>query len=161
MIVGAVRVCVRSIDEAGFSLLELIVVLGLLAMMVSGAVLTSRKPGTRAGLPLVTAQVIVDLRRARSAALSGDRMVALILDPSNHGYRIDGRSVTLPNSAVLSLRRSQSSAGSKTAEIGQVAFFPDGSSTGGTLTVATSAHDADVLEVEWLTGTVSKLQRPK
>ena len=161
MSLGAVRVARRSVHEAGFSLLELIVVLGLLAMMVSGALLTLRKPGARASLPLVTAQVIGDLRRARAAAMAGDRMVAVMLDPSKHGYRIDGRFVILPNAAVLSLRRGQSGGGSQTAEIGQVAFFPDGSSTGGTLTVATRSGDADVLEVEWLTGAVIKLGRAR
>ena len=143
------KVTKRS-GETGVTLLELIVVMGLLALAL-GVALPNLRPATeRAPLRLVAEQLTGDLKRARTAAMIGNRPVALIFEPASHTYRIDGagRPVRLPRTFTLTMR--SATAGS----VDRLVFFPDGSATGGQLALRDAAGQTAVLTLDWLTGMV-------
>ena len=140
--------------ESGFTLLELVVSLALIAMAASVAILNVRQTSGQVRLGPLATQLGTDLKRARTAAMTSNKPVAFMLDPKAHGYRLEGlgRGVTLPRGADLSLAVNRD--GPRAADHGQVVFFPDGSATGGQFTLTNSQGESRVLIVQWLTGTV-------
>jgi general secretion pathway protein H len=141
-------------DRAGFTLIELLVVLVLaasIATLVAPALsnalaLSELKAGART---LASA-----LRQARGHAIAGHRDVALLLDVNERAWRVSGQAQPhhLPSRLHVALYAAQSEMASQNA--GAIRFFPDGSSTGGRITVA--ARDRRyVVDVAWLTGRVT------
>lgn len=124
--------------QAGFTLIEMIAVVVILAM-VAGLVLV-RHPWRSAGLNTdATVRALTDaLRLARSRAIAQDRDVTLVTAAS--GFSVDGGAAwTLPSGEALSASR--------------VIFMPDGGSTGGTILLAAGSRRIAVT-VNWLTGRV-------
>lgn len=138
----------------GFTLLELLVVMGILvlALTVMPPLFSSSLDGLqvkRAARDLAAA-----LRLARSSAVSSGREITLAVDVEARGFSLnhENRRLTLPDDAVITLTtasREQISAAS-----GDIRFFPDGSSTGGRITLT---HHARLyrIDVNWITGGVA------
>jgi general secretion pathway protein H len=151
----------KAHSEAGFTLLELIITLGVLALVMSLAVPALRVANQRTRLDPLTAQIVADLKHARAAAMASNRPVALAIDSKMPGYKIAALSVQvrLPPAAVLSLTTPRD--GQRSTGAGQITFFPDGSSTGGRFTLGDGSGDQRTLSVEWLTGAVHQLGRTR
>jgi general secretion pathway protein H len=128
----------RRVDQSGFTLIEIIVVIVIMAL-VAGLVLV-RQPWHSAGLNTdATLRAIMNaMRLARSRAIAQDRDVAVITAPG--GFSVDGGPpwVVPPDEALTASR---------------VVFTPDGGSTGGTIVLIAGARRIAV-EVNWLTGRV-------
>jgi general secretion pathway protein H len=125
-------------NQAGFTLLELIVVIAIMAM-VAGLVLI-RQPWHSAGLNTeATVQALTNaMRLARSRAIAQNREVTVVT--AARGFSVDGAGAwVLPAEEALSPS--------------QVVFMPDGGSTGGTLLLSAGPRRI-VVEVNWLTGRV-------
>jgi general secretion pathway protein H len=125
-------------SKAGFTLIEMIVVLVILSLIV-GLVLV-RHPTRSAGLDTdVTVRALSNaLRLARSRAIAQDREV--IVDTALGGFVVDGGSPwLLPPGQALSVSR--------------VIFIPDGGSSGATILLAAGQRRISV-DVNWLTGRV-------
>ncbi len=140
--------------ERGFTLLELMVVLliiGLLLVLVPGHLWRSH-----AGLEVqVAARALADgLRQTRSDALVTNRERVFTVDVAGHRFR-PGQDRQL-ESLNAGLRLGLDTARSELidAASGQIRFFPDGSSTGGRITLTMQAQQAEVT-VDWLTGQVA------
>ena len=142
----------RAPDQAGFTLLEMIVVLVVLALM-AGLVL-ARGPQRSAALELRMAagEVAQALRGARGRAIATNGPVVFRLDVGAHEYRVDGAPPrALPASLALSM---VAIAGEVTdSQIAGISFSPDGSSSGGRVELASGARRVQV-GVDWLTGRV-------
>ncbi len=138
---------------AGFSLLELIVVLAILGL--GFAFVAPRFARSYEGLRFRTAvrEVADGLRTARGIALSQGREVVFILDVDEHRYRIDGRKFRpLPDFIDLTL---ETVAGEQeNPDRGRIRFFADGSATGGRVILAWKGRRRRV-DVNWLTGRVA------
>jgi general secretion pathway protein H len=141
------RVAVR-----GHTLLELLVVLAILAVAVGFAV-----PALRGGAgPEVDAAArtfAAGLRSARHQALAEGRARALELDIGGPSFRLAGESRrrALPMGVELSLYTARSEIVAD--GVGAIRFFPDGSSTGGRVTLARGERVRRV-DVDWFTGRV-------
>jgi general secretion pathway protein H len=139
--------------ERGFTLLELLVVLaiiGFVVALVPGFVLRSQ-PGLDVD---VAARAIADgLRRTRSEAVLRNRPQTFALDVDARVFRAaDGTPVRIDDGIALTFRTARSQLlGDR---IGQIRFFPDGSSTGGLIGLAQGGVQAAVRS-DWLTGLVS------
>lgn len=151
----------RRRDDAGFTLLELIVALGLMALILAVTLPTLRDQRNRVRLQPLAAQLITDLKRARTAAMTAGKPATFIVEPATHSYRVEGvtRSTILPAAAALSL--TVSTEGLRPSPAGRVIFYPDGSSTGGRLSLGDGSGRSVVLTIQWLTGAITQTENAK
>jgi len=143
----------NSGTDAGFTLLEILIVLVILALFAGLA--GSRILGTagRSSLGTATTEVASLLRRARSEAIVRNTPVEVQIDVDAASFRIVGdRSYKAPDRLKVTLFAAATDR--TTSNVGEIRFFPDGSSTGGEVTLATD--DArQYVQVDWLTGRVA------
>jgi general secretion pathway protein H len=140
-------------SQRGFTLLELLVVLaiiGLIVALVPGFVLRSQPQ-----LDIqVAARAIADgMRQTRSEAVLRNRPQAFALDVEGRVFRAGEETpVRIGNDIALSFQTARSQLLSD--GVGQIRFFPDGSSTGGLIRLVQGTARADVRS-DWLTGLVT------
>lgn len=138
----------------GFTLLETLVVLVILALMLAVVVpAVSRGLGT--SLNDVARDMHTELRKARSQAVHLQRSRLFVLDLEDYSFRGgDGRLRDIPQNFELHARTASREMHGERAGI---RFYPDGSSSGGR--VGISEGGAYVwLEVDWLTGRVRRVE---
>ena len=143
----------RSGRVGGFTLIELLVTLAVLGLAL--ALIAGYKPPWSRGLGLqaTAAELAAGLRLARSEAILSDRPVLFDIDLIGHRYRIGtGTPRRLP--ADLSLALLTISGEALNGREGDIRFNPDGSSTGGRISLADGRRRIGV-GVDWLTGRVS------
>jgi len=138
----------------GFSLLEMLVVVTIMAavyilvprMFVNGV--------SGADLRATSRDLAAGLRQARSLALTERRETALTVDLEKRNFALTGnpRVFKMPEKIELSLFTAQSEVVNE--KQGSIRFFPDGSSTGGRVTVS-SGEQKFFVDVDWLTGKVA------
>lgn len=139
----------------GFSLLELIVVLAIVALL-AGLV-----PPVLNGLGLTTelrsgaARLAAGLRTARTVAVTRQREAAVTLDLEQRSFSVTGnpRIVALPADERVAINLHTARSEVDDEDLGRIRFFPDGSSTGGHITLADDKVVYRV-NVDWLTGRV-------
>lgn len=137
----------------GFTLLELLVVLA-----IAGLVMTVVPPlfsGAIGGVELKDSarRLAAGLRVARSHAIGVNEEGVLSLDVEKRLFTVSGRhkSYSLPQDIDLSLITADTElTGDKS---GHIRFFPDGTSTGGQIRLASERQEY-VVDVDWLTGRV-------
>jgi general secretion pathway protein H len=138
---------------AGFTLLEMLVVLAVLGLSL--AIVVSRGPSRSATVELqsVAGRLAQGLRLARGEAIRGNRPIRLVIDTATHSWRIGaGPPQALPRQLALSVVAvAREAATPGEAAIG---FQPDGSSSGGRIELRDGASTL-LLGVDWLTGRVA------
>ena len=143
-----------SVDfGGGFTLIELLVSLAILGLALS-LIVGYKPPWSRGlGLRATATELAAGLRLARSEAILSNRPVAFDLDLVGHRYRVGtGTPRGLP--AELSLELLTISGEARDAREGDIRFNPDGSSTGGRISLTDGPRRIGV-GVDWLTGRVS------
>ncbi|MCB8883157.1 GspH/FimT family pseudopilin [Acidisoma cellulosilytica] len=143
--------------QAGFTLLEMLVVIVILGLSI--ALVVSRGPARSLGLDSEGAAEAIaqNLRLARSEAISTDRLVAFSLDPSNRVTALDGKPGTsLPPDVSVAIT---TATGGIVRSQAAITFAPDGSSSGGRVIVSAGSRHLQVL-VDWLTGRVNVTDAP-
>ncbi len=134
-------------DQAGFTLTELLVVLAIIGLLVAAipVLLQSAVPGTRS---LAAARALAgDLRAARGQAVAAGTALSIHFDAARQVYRVmpNGAAHRLPAGVPFALDPARGA---------DIAFFADGSSSGGGVSVGDGALKHRVA-VEWLSGRVS------
>jgi general secretion pathway protein H len=140
--------------QRGFTLLEMLLVLVIAA---TGYALVVRLTGggvSGAELKSAARAVAAGLRDARGTAIARQEPAALVLDLEHRTIEVSGRGRprALPERLELKLYTAQSEIVDE--KRGAIRFYPDGSSTGGRVTVA-AGERALLVDVDWLTGRVS------
>lgn len=140
--------------QAGFTLLEMLAVLAVI-----GIAFTLLASGIGRGLAIArerqaTAELVQSLRQAHSLAVIEGRAVAVQLDLRTRCYHLEQRPPRcLQPGTALRVETAAGVAGEGAA----IAFYPDGSSSGGNLQLSSAARHTRI-DVSWLTGSVSLAQ---
>lgn len=138
-------------SEAGFTLVELLVAMAIVALgiVIAVPILSDPSPGAR--VKAAAHQLVTALREARSEAILRNAEVVVMLDVERRAFRTvpGSRQRALPSDIELAMAASEAERlGGSSAGI---RFFPDGSSTGGRITLSKAGASYDVT-VPWLTG---------
>ena len=134
-------------SAAGFTLVELLVVLAIIGLLIAAApiLMQSAMPGARS---LAAARALAqELRQTRGQAIASGNATAIRFDTAQQIYLLEpgGRAHALPRTVRFSLPAQAAT---------QIGFYPDGSSTGGTILVGDGALRHRV-SVNWLTGRIA------
>ena len=140
----------------GFTLIELLAVLFILAL-TAAVVVPSLGGGDVVELKSAARSLASGLRHTRNQALNDNRAATLDLDVVKHEFQLPGerRVRKLPEriDIVLFTARSEQ----QNEQRGAIRFFPDGSSTGGRITLSTDSMRY-LVNVDWLTGRVRVIE---
>jgi general secretion pathway protein H len=137
--------------QAGFTLIEVVAVMSIIALVAS-LVITAR-PGTgRAGLKAVTLQIATLLRRERTRAILNRGVDWVSLDGDRRVVVGDGGgTVAIPSDVTVNVL------GADTVQSGRLAivrFEPDGESSGAALRLSREQAGYEI-RVNWFTGSVA------
>jgi len=144
---------IQTHRNSGFSLVELLVVLVIVVLAVAVVPPLFMGVGSTAELRGASRQLAAGLRSARSHAVLKQNETTLTVDLEARHFQVTGdtRKVSLPNNVVVKLYTAQSELSNESS--GNIRFFPDGSSTGGHITLANERLEYTV-NVDWLTGRI-------
>ncbi len=138
----------------GFTLIELLVVLTMIALLATLAtpMISRVVPGIE--LQSAAEGLRTELRLARSAAIRDNRETWLLIDVDSGAYQRDRatRAQAVPPAIRLTLLTARREQIDET--LGRIRFFPDGSSTGGTVRLLRETR-AFTVAVDWFDGRVS------
>jgi len=137
---------------AGFTLIELLITLVIIALIAAIAV-PSLRSSPAADLRNSAQMVAAALRQTRIDAMSSGRSLALLVDTEAHTLQQQDRDNPrqLPDDIALVLTTAEQEM--LGPDRGGIRFWPDGSATGGRVTLARDQLTLRV-DVEWLTGRV-------
>jgi general secretion pathway protein H len=140
-------------SEGGFTLLELMAVMALLALLVGlvlpGLLRSWERAGSRANLRKLTSA----LRLARSEAATQGHRVRLFLDLKDGRFQVEG---TNQRGALTGMRLTDAHLvwEDQGKRQGYIAFYGDGSSSGGKVVLEESTGQRHLIEVQPITGKV-------
>lgn len=137
----------------GFSLLELLVVM-LIMTLIAGVVMPNYANSmTNLDLRRSVRHVATLLKESRNIAIFQAKTVHFEIDENTNSYRSEMglQSYSIPAGIEMQL---EGSSGSNSGDTSSIAFYADGTTTGGVISVR-SDRNSFVVAVDWLTGDVS------
>jgi general secretion pathway protein H len=140
--------------QVGFTLIELVVVLVIGAVAYTLILGVPFRGPSIADLKAASRTLASALRQAQTTAMATRRDATLTIDLDAREYEVSGTegSQRLQKDLELKLYTAQTEVVSERK--GSIRFYPDGSSTGGRITVA-SGERKYLVDVDWLTGRVT------
>ena len=143
----------------GFTLIELIAVVVLLAIVLAIASLSLSKSLGSAKVRAASKDLVAALRYTRGQAIVKGTPQVLVMDLEQNSYVAPGKkSVSLPKDMVLRLTTAETE--QTGANSGGIRFFADGSSTGGHVSVLMGEREWRI-NVAWLTGEIELDEQPE
>lgn len=138
----------------GFTLIELVAVVVLIAIAMSIVSLQFSRSMTNAKIQAASRDLIAALRYTRGQAIVKGKQAALDLDMQNNTYQAPGKPlVKLPKDMHMTLLTAETEQTGATS--GRIRFFPDGASTGGHISIFMGQREWRI-NVSWLTGRVER-----
>jgi general secretion pathway protein H len=142
-------------QQQGFSLIEVMIVLALMGLLM-GVVATNLTEGPV--LRESAREVLASLRHARSSAIMTQKQTRWIIDTANKSFQMEGvanaQSQSRQLSPAVEVKLNTAASEVISNSQGAIRFYPDGSSTGGSVDVLYKGQSYKV-NVEWVTGRVS------
>ena len=143
----------RNADD-GFTLLELLVVLGILALAGTLALPLVNRPVGDVTLVATAKNLANAMRLARASAIRDNAERTLTIDLARRQFWVDGVTGASPIASgiavdVVTLQKEQLS-----ARQGRMRFFVDGSATGGNVVLRAGRRTVSI-ELDWMTGHAS------
>lgn len=137
--------------DAGFTLLEMVAVLSILALAAAVAWPAAEKSRSANAMRRATFDLAAALKNARSAALASNKETKLTLDLVNHRFAADGMVAAHALPRGVRLTYALPAAAQAADGAAMIRFRPDGSSSGGSIRLAVSRQSAKIT-VDWMTG---------
>jgi len=141
----------KSIKARGFTLIEMIVVIVLVAIMATVVVSNIGAGNQSATLRSATREISSALRFARGHALTHSKETSFKFNLKDNSYQVTNKDKTYKISGDIEVTLDVAQSQVSEDEVGAIRFFPDGSSTGGRVTLEMGEHKRQ-LDVNWLTG---------
>jgi general secretion pathway protein H len=140
--------------NAGFTLIELLAVMVVIGLAIVAVSTFSRSPSSGLKVKAAAQLAASRLRDLRASALATSSERRAVIDVESRAIRFgDGRApLQLDRSIAVAVTGAESE--SRTSRMAGVRFFPNGSSTGATITLR-SQRQAYEVRINWLTGRVS------
>lgn len=140
--------------QRAFTLLEVILVLAMGVIIYAVLLATPFGRTSAADLKAAARTLASGLRQAQSTAMATRRDALLTLDVDAREFftTADTQARKIPDDVDLNLVTAQTEVTSERR--GSIRFYPDGSSTGGRITVSSGERKL-LVDVDWLTGRVS------
>ncbi len=138
----------------GFTLLEMMVVLTLAALMLALVPPFISGRGSAVELKASARELAAALRFTRGQAITRHRETVLTLDAGRRRYTVSGRQRprSLPKGIDITLIAARSE--QIADKVASIRFFPDGSATGGQITLS-GGKQKYIVDINWLTGRVA------
>lgn len=143
--------------SGGFTLVEILVVMVIMSLVYSLVPPLFSSGLSGAEIKAAARKMATGLRKVRNDAMVSKQERALVLDVEGRNFRLtgDAKDYRLPPQANLKLFTAQEELTGNRS--GAIRFFPDGSSTGGRITISGSSGPEYKVDVDWLTGRVAIL----
>ncbi len=143
----------RGGREAGFTLIEVMAVVAILAV-VAGAVLV-RIPASRGNAELASLShaIASELRNARADAMSAAGERTVVFDIAAHRVVSESRGRVIAIEPDIALHATAAASEQRSGSQVAIRFFANGSSTGGALKLA-RGQQAHEVRINWLSGRV-------
>jgi general secretion pathway protein H len=147
-----------KIDQQGFSLLEMVCVIAIIALVAAVLLPMVPRQTSRARLQAYAMQAATLLKSDRSAAIRRGVDVATLVDPHARAIRAGAsrEMLQLPDDVRFDALLPQSCR--QRAALSVISFFPDGMSCGGTIALS-RLGTAYEIRVNWLTGRIEMNSR--
>jgi len=146
---------VKANRQRGFTLLELVVVMAISALVMGAVTLSLSASVSKAEVRASGRRMAAALRYTRSQAIvtRREQVFEVMIDDDGSSYRVPGkdRIYELPEDVGVSLTTARMELTGDDA--GGIRFYPDGSSTGGSITLGNDEF-TQTLDIVWLTGEV-------
>ena len=143
---------------AGFTLLEMIIVLVILGLVVALAAARGPVRSHKLEVRGIVAAVSEALRGARGRAIAANRPMLVAVDGERGAIAVAG-GPTIKVPAGLDLEAAVGAGGRPEKQLVGFRFAPDGSSTGARILFADGDRRIQI-SVDWLTGRVSTIDVP-
>jgi general secretion pathway protein H len=140
----------KRLAAAGFSLLEMLVVVAILALASALLMPMLERPSDTLRLEASARDLVGAMRLTRAAAIAGNAELALMIDVEERTFEspaVPRRSLDPNIEAKLTFAEPMR----ETEARGGFRFFPDGSSTGGDVRLKLNGREAKIC-VDWFTG---------
>lgn len=137
----------------GFTLFEMLAVILLIGIAAAAVSIPVTQGLASARVSAASGELAASLRWTRAQSIVHGESLALEVDTSASTYHAPGKAVVrLPKGMRVSITSAREDQANATT--GRIRFFPDGSSTGGRVTLKRGDREWHV-NVAWLTGAVS------
>ncbi len=141
----------RTSTDDGFTLLEMLVVLSVLALTAVIAMPQIGRSQQGQALEAAAANLASEFKSARAAAIRSNTEQTLTIDAETRRYLRDGwsesRALPGPFDVALDTIRGEQTG----LAAGRIRFYPDGSATGGRVVLRSGSKRA-IVAIDWLTG---------
>jgi len=140
--------------ERGFTLLELMVALGIAVILLATTPFAVMRAYETMEYRATVKEVIAGLKSARLDAMRKGRSVAFMVDVEQHRFGVESRlDHAFPEKLDVRLVLADIEI---TGARGGIRFYPDGSSTGGSVDLIRSGGGGVRVDVDWLLGRLTQ-----
>jgi general secretion pathway protein H len=144
----------RRQTQAGFTLLEMLLVLCVMALAAWFAMPLARRSAPDATLIATAHKLANDMRMARASAIRDSAERTLTIDLAQRRFWVDGQGGVSPIATGLAIDFTTLQKEQLTAKRARLRFFADGSSTGGNVVIHGAGRRV-AIKLDWMTGHVS------